>query len=72
MDTLEQPVEANLVACEVCLKEVPIGEATIAEATDYFAYFCGLECYEQWKSRGEEKTAAAGAAAGTLRHEAGR
>lgn len=49
----EKPADAALVACEVCLREVPLSEATIAEATDYFTYFCGLECYEQWKRRGD-------------------
>lgn len=65
MATLEKPVAADLVACEVCLKEVPIGEAAIAEAADYFAYFCGLDCYEQWKERGEAKPAAAAPVTGS-------
>lgn len=40
------------IACEMCLKEVPITEATIPEATDYFVHFGGLECYAKWKSQG--------------------
>lgn len=51
MATSDKPAEATLVSCEVCLKEVPITEATIPEATDYFVHFCGLECYEKWKSQ---------------------
>lgn len=43
MDTL-----LNIVECSVCLNEVPISEARSAEATDYVAYFCGLDCYQQW------------------------
>lgn len=43
MDTL-----SNTVDCRVCLAEVPISEARSAEATDYVAYFCGLDCYQQW------------------------
>jgi hypothetical protein len=43
------PVEPQRVPCEVCLKEVPKSEAAIAEARDYVAYFCGLECYEKWR-----------------------
>jgi hypothetical protein len=50
MATSDKPAEATLVSCEVCLKEVPIAEATVPEASDYFVYFCGLECYEKWKS----------------------
>lgn len=37
------------VSCEVCLKLVPKSEAQSAEARDYVAYFCGLECYEKWQ-----------------------
>lgn len=44
-----KPVEPQRVPCEVCLKEVPRSEAAIAEACDYVAYFCGLECYEKWR-----------------------
>lgn len=36
------------VFCEVCLKEVPKSEAAMAEARDYVAYFCGLDCYQKW------------------------
>lgn len=45
----EPSVECAHVACEVCLKEVPKSEAVIPEAADYVAYFCGLECYQQWR-----------------------
>ena len=54
--TSDKPVEVTLVSCEVCLKEVPIAEATISEATDYFVHFCGLDCYEKWKSQRESPT----------------
>lgn len=40
--------DVELVPCEVCLKEVPKSEAQGAEARDYVAYFCGLQCYEEW------------------------
>jgi hypothetical protein len=36
------------VFCEVCLKEVAKSEAAMAEARDYVAYFCGLDCYRKW------------------------
>ena len=51
MSTRDTPVELERVACEICLKELPKSEATVPEATDYIAYFCGLECYEKWKSQ---------------------
>ncbi len=43
------------VSCAVCLKEVPLSEAHTAEAVDYVAHFCGLECYEKWRHQPEEE-----------------
>lgn len=51
----EKPVEAMRVACEMCVKEVPVSQAVVGEAPGYLAYFCGLECYEQWKHRGDAR-----------------
>lgn len=55
--TTAKSAEATQVACEMCLKQVPSSEAVMAEAVDYVAYFCGLECYERWKHRGESAPA---------------
>jgi hypothetical protein len=44
-------VAPERVSCEVCLKEVPKSEAAMAEARDYVAYFCGLECYQKWMAQ---------------------
>jgi hypothetical protein len=46
-----RPADPERIACEVCLKEIPRSEATMSEAADYVAYFCGLACFEQWKSQ---------------------
>lgn len=46
-----KPVEVEQVACEICLKEVPLSEAISPEATDYVAHFCGLDCYDKWKNQ---------------------
>lgn len=43
--------EINQVACEVCLKQIPSSEAASEEATDYVVYFCGLDCYQEWKDK---------------------
>ena len=52
---------AELVKCEVCLKEIPKSEAQNAEARDYVAYFCDLKCYEDWVAEQmEERTREAG------------
>ena len=55
MDKDSKTVETELVACEVCMKEVPKSIAQIPEGTDYVLYFCGLDCHEKWKSQ-QEKT----------------
>jgi hypothetical protein len=60
MITADKPVELDLVPCEICLKEVPKSEATVSEAADYVAYFCGLDCYERWKSQARDAAAASG------------
>ena len=46
----EQKNKSNeLVPCKVCLSEIPRSEAKVDEASDYVAYFCGLECYDKWR-----------------------
>jgi hypothetical protein len=44
------------VECEVCLKEIPHSEAGVVEANDYVMYFCGLDCYRQWRELHEADT----------------
>ena len=39
------------VSCKICLKEIPISEIKNEEANEYIANFCGLECYDKWKSQ---------------------
>lgn len=46
-----EPSDRGLVACEVCLKEIPVSESSSCEASDYVAYFCGLDCYEIWRKQ---------------------
>jgi hypothetical protein len=47
--TIDNPVELERVACEICLREVPVSEAIIPEAVDYVIHFCGVDCFETWK-----------------------
>lgn len=54
MTSKDKPVELESVQCDVCMKEVPVSEATVPEATDYVVHFCGLECYEKWKAQGDK------------------
>ena len=39
------------VACEVCMREIPVSEAKSEEATEYVFYFCGIDCYGAWRAR---------------------
>lgn len=39
------------VSCSVCEHDVPFSEVVVPEASDYMAYFCGLECYERWRTQ---------------------
>ena len=51
--------DTELIACEVCLQEIPRSGAKSEEASDYMRYFCGLDCYEKWqKSHHHEKPTA--------------
>jgi hypothetical protein len=51
MTATEKRFDEELIACEICLKEVPITEATNPEATDYVVHYYGLECYERWTTQ---------------------
>jgi hypothetical protein len=51
MTTAVESPDVEHVACEMCLKEVPRSEAAVPEATDYVVYFCGLDCYQEWKKQ---------------------
>lgn len=42
--------EEGLVACEVCLKEIPRSVARSLEGVDYVYHFCGQKCYEKWQA----------------------
>lgn len=59
MTTSRKPVELERVPCAMCLKEVPVTEATVSEAADYFLHFCGLACYEEWKKQAPDQRARA-------------
>jgi hypothetical protein len=39
------------MACEICLKEVPVSEANNNEASDYVRHYFGMKCYAIWKQQ---------------------
>lgn len=51
MNHAAQYTEDELIACEICLKEIPVSEAKSEEASEYVAHYCGLECYAIWKAQ---------------------
>ena len=54
MATHETQARKQLVKCDVCMKEVPASESKSAEASDYVAHFCGLECHEKWLKQADK------------------
>jgi hypothetical protein len=51
------PKEPEYVACEVCLAQIPKSASISVEADQYAQYFCGIECYAQWKQQSKEEFA---------------
>ncbi len=51
MAEVNEVLEEKVVACEICLKEIPVSEARSREASDYFVYFCGAECHKTWEEQ---------------------
>ena len=40
----------GIVACEVCLKEIPRSVTQSQEGADYVYHFCGDACYQEWRA----------------------
>jgi len=57
MTPISRPVEEQQIACEICMKEVPVSEAHSAEASEYVIHFCGLDCYAVWRAQQKQDTA---------------
>lgn len=53
MGDVNSPDEEH-VNCDICMKEIPASEAKNAEASDYVAHFCGLDCYDKWKKKARQ------------------
>ena len=50
MNNQSTPKEPDkIVACDICLKEIPESVANCMEGADYIHHFCGLECYQKWQ-----------------------
>jgi hypothetical protein len=56
-----EKLPAQTVACEVCMKEVPLSTAKTAERVDYVLNSCGLarcKAWQQQKAEGDKKDTA--------------
>ena len=51
MNANRPTVENELLACDICMAEIPPDEASNEEAVDYVIYYYGLECYTKWKGQ---------------------
>ncbi|ELF6207938.1 MULTISPECIES: DUF3330 domain-containing protein [Pseudomonas] len=45
------------VSCCECCKEISLDAALTPEGTEYVVHFCGLECYQRFMSRADERAA---------------
>ena len=45
-----------VVACSICLAQIPHSVARSHEALDYVYYFCGDTCFAQWEAEAEAAT----------------
>jgi hypothetical protein len=50
MTTSDKPVEVARVSCAICLKEVPVTEAIVPEAADYFVHFAAWSAMESGRA----------------------
>ena len=47
------PEEPSVVACSICLAEIPESVAMSSEADDYTQHFCGINCYNKWRDEAD-------------------
>ena len=59
MNTKPAPDAVEIVACDVCFKEIPISEIKSDEASDYVHHYCGLECFAQWQAQEDQPSTGA-------------
>lgn len=68
MTSLRKHADGERVACEVCLKKIARSEAIVPEGRDIVAYFCGLDCFDEWRKKRDlpEERAARGRRVGPV------
>lgn len=53
--TCDDDEACEVVACGVCLVEIPASVAHTYEGPDYVQHFCGLDCLEKWHQQAKNK-----------------
>lgn len=53
MNKVLRPEEPEVIDCDICLSQIPGDSSVNVESADYVLHFCGLACYEKWKSQGK-------------------
>ena len=56
MASEQKPPGEVMLTCTVCLTDIPKSVALTQEGEEYFRYFCGNECYEEWLAAPEIET----------------
>jgi len=56
MVTLLHPEEPELLDCEVCRSEISANSGVNIKSADFVYYFCGVQCYREWKKRNASRT----------------
>ena len=55
MSQSKDNTEQQMVECAICLQEVPASGARNEETSDYVFYFCGIDCYAQWREKAHQE-----------------
>lgn len=45
----------DVIACEICMKEIPRDLAKTEEAAEVVYHFCGMDCYAKWQQLGDDR-----------------
>jgi hypothetical protein len=46
-----RPKAPRRVTCATCRRELPADEALMPEAEEYALWFCGVDCYAEWRRK---------------------
>jgi YHS domain-containing protein len=54
MTTPTQPeIQPQKIPCSMCHKEIPLSAAMTPQGEEYVGYFCGIECYDEFREQKE-------------------